>query len=191
MMPNPTGSPGFGQEFVNDISHNWGGRIFDELMKGVDYAEKLPYVQAGNAGAAGASFGGYMMNWFEGHTDRFKTIVSHDGVFNTISMAGSTKELWFSEWEFGGTYWESREIYDKWSPNDFVKNFKTPCLVIHGARDYRVDLSEGLQLFTALQRMGVESKLLRFPDEDHWVLKPQNSKLWYETILDWFDAHLK
>ena len=191
MMPNPTGSVGFGQDFINDITGNWGGRVYEELMKGADYAEKLPYVDQNRMGAAGGSFGGFMINWIEGHTDRFKALVSHSGVYNQISMYGSTEELWFPEWEFEGAPWENKALYEKWSPSNFVPNFKTPCLVIHGALDYRVPLSEGLQFFTALQKMGVDSKLLYFPDEGHWVLKQQNSKLWYNTILNWFDGYLK
>ena len=191
MMPNPTGSVGFGQDFINDISGDWGGKAFDELMKGVDFAGHLPYVDTNKMGAAGASYGGYMINWIEGHTDRFKALVSHDGVFNIVSFMGSTEELWFPFWEFKGPYWENRDLYEKWSPHNFVENFTTPCLVIHGGLDYRVDLSEGLQLFTALQQKGVQSKLLYFPDEGHWVLKHQNSQLWYNTIFDWFDEYLK
>lgn len=191
MMPNPTGSVGFGQSFINDVSKDWGGKVYEELMKGVDFASSLTYVDSNKMGAAGASFGGYMINWIEGHTDRFKALVSHDGVFNTVSFMGSTEELWFPFWDFGGPYWEKRDIYEKWSPHNYVDNFATPCLVIHGGLDYRVDLSEGLQLFTALQQKEIPSKFLFFPDEGHWVLKHQNSKLWYNTILDWFDSYLK
>jgi len=191
MMPNPTGSVGFGQDFINNISGDWGGKAYEELMKGVDFASQLSYVDASKMGAAGASYGGYMINWIEGHTDRFKALVSHDGVFNLVSFMGSTEELWFPFWEFKGPYWENRDLYEKWSPHNFVENFTTPCLVIHGGLDYRVDLSEGLQLFTALQQMDVPSKLLYLPDEGHWVLKHQNSQLWYNTILDWFDEYVK
>ncbi|MDY6821503.1 MAG: S9 family peptidase [Deferribacterota bacterium] len=191
MMPNPTGSVGFGQDFINDVSGDWGGKVYEDLMKGVDFATTLPYVDSSKMGAAGASFGGYMINWIEGHTNRFKALVSHDGVFNIVSFMGSTEELWFPFWEFGGPYWESRQTYEEWSPHNYVENFSTPCLVIHGGLDYRVDLSEGLQLFTALKQMDVPSKFLYFPDEGHWVLKQQNSKLWYNTILDWFDSYLK
>jgi dipeptidyl aminopeptidase/acylaminoacyl peptidase len=191
VMPNPTGSVGFGQKFIDDISEDWGGKVYEELMKGVDYASSLLYVDSSKLGAAGASFGGYMINWIEGHTDRFKALVSHDGIFNTISFVGSTEELWFPYHDFGGPFWESRDIYEKWSPHNSVDNFATPCLVIHGGLDYRVDLSEGLQLFTALQQKGVTSKFLYFPDEGHWVEKHQNSQLWYNSILDWFDNYLK
>jgi dipeptidyl aminopeptidase/acylaminoacyl peptidase len=153
------------------------------------------FVDKERIGAAGASYGGYMVNWIEGHnTDKrfqFKVLVSHDGVFNLASMYGATEELWFTDWEFKGTPWTNPEMYEKWSPHMFVKNFKTPMLVIHGELDYRVPIGEGLQLFTALQRMGVESKLLYFPDEGHWVLKPQNSEFWYNTVLGWLGKYLK
>jgi dipeptidyl aminopeptidase/acylaminoacyl peptidase len=184
-MPNPRGSTGFGQRFTDEISGDWGGKPFDDLMKGVDYTEKLPYVDATRKVAAGASYGGYMMNWFLGHTDRFKAIVSHAGVFNLTSMYGVTEELWFPEWDLGGTPWNNPEGYAKWSPHTYAKNFKTPTLVTHGEIDYRVPVGEGLQLFTTLQRQGVPSRLLVFPDEGHWINKPQNAALWYRTFLEW------
>jgi dipeptidyl aminopeptidase/acylaminoacyl peptidase len=184
-MPNPRGSTGFGQQFTDDISKDWGGKVYEDLMKGLDYAEKLPYVDATRKVAAGASYGGYMMNWFLGHTDRFKAIVSHAGVFNLTSMYGVTEELWFPEWEFGGTPWDNRETYEKWSPHMYAKNFKTPTLVTHGELDFRVPIGEAFQLFTTLQRQGVPSRLLYFPDEGHWINKPQNSALWYGTVLEW------
>jgi dipeptidyl aminopeptidase/acylaminoacyl peptidase len=141
--------------------------------------------------AMGASYGGYMANWVLGHTARFQCIVSHDGMFNTIAAYGDTEELWFPEWEFKGTPWTSKAIYDKWSPSNYVKNFKTPTLVVHSQLDYRLDVSEGFQLFTALQKMKVPSKMLYFPDEGHWILKPQNSQLWYRTVNDWVDQWVK
>lgn len=188
---NPRGSTGFGQQFTDDISSDWGGKVYEDIMKGVDYLANLPYIDAGRISAAGASYGGYMINWIEGHTDRFRCLVSHDGVYNTVSMYGSTEELWFPEWEFRGTPWTNPDLYVQWSPSNFVKHFKTPMLVIHGELDYRVPVAEGFQLFTALQRMNVASKLLYFPDEGHWVLKPQNSRLWYKTVLDWIDQYTK
>lgn len=191
LMPNPRGSTGFGQQFVEEISKDWGGRVYTDLMNGVDKFAALPYVDADRMGAAGASYGGYMIDWLLGHTNRFKAFVSHDGVYNLESMWGATEELWFPEWEFGGTPWEQPEQYEKWSPHRFAKNFTTPTLVVHGELDYRVPLDQGLQLFTALQRRGVPSKLLLFPDEGHWVLKPQNSKVWHETVLGWMDQWLK
>jgi dipeptidyl aminopeptidase/acylaminoacyl peptidase len=184
-MPNPRGSFGWGQAFTDDINKDWGGRAFEDIMRGTDFAEKLPYIEKGHTVAAGASFGGYMINWIAGHTDRFKALVSHDGDFDLVASYGATEELWFPEWELGGTFWDSPELYQKWSPSQFVKNFKTPTLVIHGEKDYRVPLSEGLSMFTALQRKGVPSRLLVFPDENHWVLKPANSVRWYKEVLDW------
>lgn len=191
LMPNPRGSSGFGQQFVEQISRDWAGRVYTDIMNGVDQLAALPYVDGSRLGAAGGSYGGYMVNWILGHSTRFKALVSHAGVFNLESMYGVTEELWFPEWEFGGPFWDNPEDYEKWSPHRFVKNFATPTLVAHGELDYRVPIGEGLQLFTALQRRGVPSRLLYFPDEGHWVLKPQNSKLWFQTVGDWFDRWLK
>jgi dipeptidyl aminopeptidase/acylaminoacyl peptidase len=132
-----------------------------------------------------------MANWMAGHTDRFKCFISHAGVFNLTSEFGVTEELWFPEWEFKGTPWANRESYEKWSPHHFAKNFKTPMLVIHGELDFRVPIGEGFQLFTYLQRQGVPSKMLYFPDEGHWITKPANSRLWYKTFLEWLDKYLK
>ncbi|MGA9902303.1 MAG: prolyl oligopeptidase family serine peptidase [Terriglobales bacterium] len=186
------GSPGYGQKFIDEINGDWGGAPFEDLMKGLDYAEKTyPFIDKNRECALGASYGGYMANWVLGHTDRFKCIVTHDGMFNTYSAWGTTEELWFNNWEFKGTPYSNPEMYDKWNPRNFARNFKTPTLVIHGQLDYRLDLSEGLQLFTTLQTMGVPSKMLYFPDEGHWVLKPQNSELWYKTVNDWVDQWTK
>jgi dipeptidyl aminopeptidase/acylaminoacyl peptidase len=138
--------------------------------------------------AAGGSFGGYMVDWILGHTNKFKALVSHAGVFDLRSEAGATEEIWFPKWEFGGMPWDSPETYNKWSPSLFVSEFKTPTLVIHGELDFRVPYTQGLQLFTALQLQKVPSKLLIYPDEGHWVLKPQNSLLWYKTFIDWIDT---
>ena len=184
-MPNPRGSVGWGQEFIDDINGDWGGRAYEDVMKGTDFAEALPYVEKGRTTAAGASYGGYMVNWIAGHTDRYKALVSHDGVFDLVSMYGGTEELWFVDWEFRGPYWENPEMYTRWTPSAHVKNFKTPTLVIHGEQDHRVPLEQGLQMFTALQRKGVPSRLIVFPDENHWVLKPLNSIRWYEEVLGW------
>jgi dipeptidyl aminopeptidase/acylaminoacyl peptidase len=186
IMINFHGSTGYGQKFIDAINGDWGGAPFEDLMKGLDYAEKTyPFIDKDRECALGASYGGYMANWILGHTDRFKCIVSHDGMFNTESSWGTTEELWFNEWEFKGTPWTNRELYRKWSPHLSATSFKTPTLVVHGQLDYRLDVSEGLQLFTTLQRLGVPSKMLYFPDEGHWVLKPQNSQLWYKTVNDW------
>jgi dipeptidyl aminopeptidase/acylaminoacyl peptidase len=185
VMPNPRGSTGYGQKFIDDINGDWGGKPFDDIMAVVDYAASLKYVDPDRMAAAGASYGGYMVDWLLGHTTRFKALVSHDGVFDLRSMAASTEELWFPAWEFKGMPWDNPDMYARWSPSYFVKDFKTPTLVVHGEQDYRVPLDQGLQLFTALQTQKVPSKLLVFPDEGHWVLKPQNSLLWYKQVLDW------
>jgi dipeptidyl aminopeptidase/acylaminoacyl peptidase len=191
MMPNPRGSTSFGQQFIDDIRDDWGGKVYEDLMKGVDYAVSLGYVDPNRMAAAGGSYGGYMANWMAGHTDRFKCLISHAGVFNLTSEYGVTEELWFDEWEFKGTPWTNRESFEKWSPHHFAKNFKTPMLVIHGELDFRVPIGEGFQLFTYLQRLGVPSKMLYFPDEGHWILKPANSQLWYKTFLEWLGKYLQ
>ncbi len=194
MSPNPRGSTGFGQQFLNEISNDWGGKVFEDLMKGVEYAEKLPYVDANKMAAAGASYGGYMMNWFATQTGKFKTLITHASIWNFYSMYGTTEEVWFDEWEHGGTPWDAPEAYDKFSPHKHAKNmlkYKTPMLVVHNELDYRVPVTEGMQLFTTLQRMGIESKFLYFPDEGHGVLKPQNSELWHKTVFEWLAKYLK
>ncbi|MBZ5495020.1 MAG: S9 family peptidase [Acidobacteriia bacterium] len=188
---NPHGSTGFGQKFTDEISGDWGGKVYLDLMRGADYLTKLPYIDAARVAAAGASYGGYMINWIEGHSERFRCLVSHDGVYNAASMFGSTEELWFPLWDFQGTPWNNPALYEKWSPSSYVKNFKTPMLVIHGELDYRVPVTQGFELFTALQLMKVPSKFLYFPDEGHWVLKPQNSRLWWKTVQDWIDQWTK
>jgi dipeptidyl aminopeptidase/acylaminoacyl peptidase len=188
VMINFHGSTGYGQKFTDSISGDWGGKPYVDLMKGLDYVEKTyPFIDKNREAALGASYGGYMANWLLGHTDRFKCIVSHDGTFNTESAYGTTEELWFPEWEFKGPPWKQRELYRKFSPHLFADKFKTPTLVVHGQLDYRLDVSEGFQLFTTLQRSKIPSKMLYFPDEGHWVLKPQNSRLWYKTVNDWVD----
>ncbi|HVR70526.1 MAG TPA: S9 family peptidase [Vicinamibacteria bacterium] len=189
-MPNPRGSIGWGQEFVDDVSADWGGRAYEDVLRGTDFAESLPYVERGRTAAAGASYGGYLVNWIAGHTDRYRALVSHDGVFDLTSMYGATEELWFVEWEFKGPFWEHPEAYARWSPSAHVRNFKTPTLVIHGEQDHRVPLEQGLGLFTALQRRGVPSRLVVFPDEGHWVLKPANSVRWYEEVIGWLGKWL-
>jgi len=191
VMPNPRGSIGYGQKFTDDINQDWGGKPFDDLMAVTDYVEKLPYVDADRMAAAGGSYGGYMIDWMLGHTTRFKCFVSHAGVYDLREEAQSTEELWFPMWEFGGMPWDNPEVYDKWSPSHFVKEFQTPTLVIHGELDFRIPYSQALELYTALQMRRVPSELLIFPDEGHWVLKPQNSALWYKTFLDWVDNWTK
>lgn len=190
VAPNPRGSTGYGQKFTDEISQDWGGKVYIDLMNSYDYAvENFNFIDKNNTFAAGASYGGYMINWIEGHTDRFNALVCHAGVFNLESMYGATEELWFPEWEFGGAPWENRKLYQKWSPHMFVENFKTPMLVVHGAYDFRVPFGQAMELFTSLQKMNVESKLLYFPDETHFVTKPQNAKLWWNTIYNWFEKY--
>ncbi|MDP9268161.1 MAG: S9 family peptidase [Acidobacteriota bacterium] len=195
VMVNPRGSTGYGQAFIDDINGDWGGKAYQDLMLGLDYVQaKYPYIDKTRTCAMGASFGGYMVNWMQGHTNRFQCVVSHDGIFNTESAYGTTEELWFPEWEFKGTPWTSRLLYRKWSPHNYAAEIgrnRMPTLVIHGQLDYRLDVSQGFDLFTTLQRLKVPSKMLYFPDEGHWVLKPQNSQLWYETVNGWVDQYLK
>jgi dipeptidyl aminopeptidase/acylaminoacyl peptidase len=193
VAPNPRGSTGFGQKFVDEITQDWGGKVMGDLNAVFDAAVKLPYVDASRQGIAGASYGGYAVDWLIGHTNRFKAAVSHDGVFNLDSMGLSTEELWFSEWEAGGPPWTAvaRENVAKWSPHLWAENIKTPTLVITNELDYRVPVDQGLQLFTALRRNGVPSRALVFPDEGHWVLKPLNSKRWHEEVFDWLKTYLK
>jgi dipeptidyl aminopeptidase/acylaminoacyl peptidase len=184
-LPNPRGSTGFGQKYTDEISGDWGGRCYEDLMKGLELLESKPFIDRDRMFAAGASFGGYMMNWFQGQTDKFKTLVTHCGVYNFDSMYATTEEVWFDEWEHGGPPWVNRESYEKYSPHRFAQNFKTPMLIIHNDLDFRVPVSEGLQLFTTLQRRGVPSKLINFPDEGHWVNKPANRKFWHDEIFAW------
>jgi dipeptidyl aminopeptidase/acylaminoacyl peptidase len=198
VMINPRGSTGYGQTFVDGVNGNWGGKPFTDLMAGLDYAEQhYSFINKNREAALGASYGGFMANWILGHTDRFRCIVSHDGMFNPESAYGSTEELWFNEWEFKGKPWDyygkpdAENPFRKWSPAMSAKNFKTPTLVIHSQLDYRLDVAEGFQLFDTLQRLQVPSKMLYFPDEGHWVLKPQNSQLWYKTVNDWVDQWTK
>ncbi|PID62539.1 MAG: dipeptidyl aminopeptidase [Ignavibacteriae bacterium] len=192
VAPNPRGSTGYGQKFTDDISKDWGGKVYTDLMNSYDYAvNNISYIDKNNTFASGASYGGYMINWIEGHTDRFNALICHAGVFNLTSMYGTTEELWFPEWENGGTPWENRAAYEKWSPHMYVENFKTPMLVIHGAYDFRVPFGQAMELFTTLQKMGVESKMLYFPDETHFVVKPQNARLWWNTIYNWLGQHIK
>ncbi|MFO7527017.1 MAG: S9 family peptidase, partial [Ignavibacteriaceae bacterium] len=192
VAPNPRGSTGYGQKFTDEISGDWGGKVYTDLMNAYDYAvDNFSFIDGNNTFAAGASYGGYMINWIAGHNDKFNALVSHAGVFNLESMYGTTEELWFPEWEYGGTPWKKREVYEKWSPHRYIHNAKTPVLVVHGAFDFRVPEEQAFQLFNSLQRLGVESKFLYFPDETHFVAKPQNSRLWWETVYGWFNKYLK
>jgi len=186
---NPRGSTGWGQKFVDEISGDWGGKAFDDLMRQADDLASMPYVDRERIAAAGASYGGYMVDWIAGHTDRFRCLISHDGVFETNSAGIETEELWFSKWEFGGWPWNS-PIYEKWNPMRSADKFRTPTLVVTSERDYRVPFGQGLQFFSALQIQKVPSKLLMFPDEGHWVLKPGNSSLWHAVVMDWLHQWL-
>jgi dipeptidyl aminopeptidase/acylaminoacyl peptidase len=185
------GSPGYGQAFTDSISQHWGDRPFEDLKKGLAAAlQKFPWLDGKRACSLGASYGGFMQNWIAGNwPDGFRCLVNHDGIFDTRSMYYSTEELWFTEWENGGPYHQVPEIHERFNPAHHVKNWRTPMLVIHGEQDFRVPDTQGISTFTALQRMGIESRLLYFPDENHWVLKPNNSIQWYGTVLDWLDAH--
>ena len=187
------GSTGYGQAFTDSISRDWGGKPLVDLQKGLAAAlERYSWLDGERVCALGASYGGFMMNWIEGNwPDRFRCIVSHDGVFEQRMMYYSTEELWFPEWEMGGTYYEAPELYEKFNPASFVTRWRTPMLVIHGEQDFRIPYSQGLGVFTALQRRGIESRLLVFPNENHWVLKPADSVQWHHAVFDWLDAHLK
>ena len=189
VMPNPHGSTGYGQSFTDAVNGDWGGKAYDDIMATADYVSTLPYADRERIVAAGASYGGYMINWILGHTDRFKALVSHAGVFDLRSEALTTEELWFPKWEFQGMPWQSPALYEKWSPSTYIKNFKTPTLVTHGELDYRVPIGQGQQLFTALQEMKVPSKLIQFPDEGHWIQKPQNSEFWYHSVIEWLNLY--
>lgn len=191
VMPNPHGSIGYGQAFTDAVNSDWGGRAYQAIMATVNAVSGLPYVDANRMTAAGGSYGGYMIDWILGHTSIFKALVSHAGVYDLVSEAGSTEELWFPKWEFHGFPWENPAMYDQWSPSTYVKQFKTPTLVTHGELDYRVPIGQGQALFTALQEMNVPSKLVQFPDEGHWILKPQNSQFWYQTVIDWLNQYTK
>jgi dipeptidyl aminopeptidase/acylaminoacyl peptidase len=205
VMVNPRGSTGYGQAFIDGVNGDWGGKPYVDLMKGLDYAEQhYPFIDKTRECALGASYGGYMANWILTHTNRFACIVTHDGMFNPQSAYGTTEELWFNEWEFRmpsskepGQPWGyfdkpvAMDPFRKWSPMLSIRNARTPTLVVHSQRDYRLDVSEGFQLFTALQRLNVPSRMLYFPDEGHWVLKPQNSRLWYREVNDWCDRWTK
>jgi dipeptidyl aminopeptidase/acylaminoacyl peptidase len=195
VMVNPRGSTSYGQKFTADISRDWGGKVYDDLMKGLDAAiAKYPFIDSARVGAAGGSYGGYMIDWIATHTDRFKCLISHAGPYDLVSEYGATEELWFPDWEFGGAPWSHPELYKKWSPDEYagaLGKYKTPTLVVGGELDFRVPYNQDLEFFTALQVQGVPSKLVIFPDEGHWVLKPQNSQLWYATFLDWLARYLR
>jgi dipeptidyl aminopeptidase/acylaminoacyl peptidase len=187
------GSTGYGQAFTDAIRNHWGDRPFEDLQKGLASAlEKNPWLDGDRVCALGASYGGYMTNWIAGHwPDRFRCLVTHDGIFDQRMMYYATEELWFPEWEQGGPYWQNPEGHEAFNPALAVERWKTPMLVVHGGLDYRIPVTQGLAAFTALQRRGIPSRFLYFPDENHWVLKPANSILWHDTVLSWLDRWLK
>jgi dipeptidyl aminopeptidase/acylaminoacyl peptidase len=194
LMINRRGSTGYGQKFTDEITNDWGGKAYVDVMNGVDFVlKKYSYVDGSRMAAAGGSYGGYMANWIATHTGRFKAIISHAGIFDKNSMY-ATEELWFEEHDMQGTPWTNPESYRKWAPMTYAAElgkFKTPTLVIDGELDYRVPYTQSLEFFNTLQRQDVQSKLVIFPDEGHWVLKPQNSRFWYKTFLDWLATYLK
>ncbi len=194
VLINPRGSRGYGQRFTDEVSRDWGGAPYVDLMNGLDAALlRVPWLDGARAAAVGGSYGGYMVNWIAGHNGRFKALVSHAGVFDLEAMFGATDELWFTEWEFGAPYWDPLAMatqYRTWSPHLSVKDFRTPTLVLAGEQDYRVPYTESLSLFTALQRQGVVSRLVVFPDEGHWILKPRNQQLWWSEVLGWLGRWL-
>jgi dipeptidyl aminopeptidase/acylaminoacyl peptidase len=187
------GSTGYGQAFTDSIRGDWGGKPLEDLQKGLAAAlQRYPWMDGNRVAALGASYGGYMINWIAGRwPDQFRCLVNHDGNLDERLAYFDTEELWFPEWDHVGTPWDNPEGYEKHNPINYVKNWKTPMLVIHGALDFRVVETQGMSTFTALQRRGIPSKFLYFPDENHWVLKPQNSILWHETVLGWLDQWLK
>lgn len=192
---NPRGSTGYGQKFVSEISKDWGGKVYTDLMNGLDAAlARNAWLDSTRMGAAGGSFGGYMTNWIEGHTNRFKALFTHAGVFNLENMYGATEEIWFPDWEYGGPYWDKTAMdtqYRVWSPHVYAANFHTPMLIVAGELDFRVPYYEGVSMFTALQRQSIPSRLIIFPDEGHWIGKPQNQKLWWSEALGWFEKYLR
>lgn len=191
VAPNFHGSSSYGSAFQDAIRGDWGGAPYEDVMKALDHVVKLPYVDGKRVCAAGASYGGYLINWTATKTDRFRCFISHDGVFNLTSKASSTEELWFPEWEFKGTPWENRALYERFSPHRHAEKIKTPMLVIHGEQDMRIAVEEALQLFNTLRRRNVPARLLVFPDEGHFVQKAQNAELWWKTMHEWLAKHLK
>ena len=201
VMINPHGSSGMGIKFQNAVRYNWGGWPFEDIMKGLDYVlNNYNYIDPNRVGACGASYGGYMINWIQGHNDekKFKCLVTHDGVFSTITMFYATEEMWFpmSEYcprdEWGCKPYEEgyRKGFEEYNPEYFADHWNTPHLIIHGSKDYRIPITEGISAFTTLQIRGVPSKFLHFPNENHWVLKPMNSIKWYFEVLGWLDKYL-
>jgi dipeptidyl aminopeptidase/acylaminoacyl peptidase len=187
------GSTGYGQDFTDAINGDWGGAPYEDLMKGLDAAlKKYPFLYYKKMGALGASYGGYMINWIAGQSpDRFRALICHDGNLDERMAYFNTEELWFPEWEHKGTPWENPSYYTKHNPIDHVAKWKTPMLIIHGANDYRVVDTQGIGTFTALQRRGIPSRFLYFPDENHWVIRPANSIQWHDAVIEWLDKWVK
>jgi dipeptidyl aminopeptidase/acylaminoacyl peptidase len=187
------GSTGYGQAFTDSITDDWGGKPLVDLQRGLATAlDTYSWIDGTRACALGASYGGYMINWIAGNwPDGFRCLVNHDGTFDQRMMYYATEELWFPEWEHAGPYWENPDAHERHNPANHVAKWKTPMLVIHGALDFRIPESQGLATFTALQRQGIPSRFLYFPDENHWVLKPSNSVLWHDTVLEWLDRWLQ
>ena len=188
-FPNPHGSTGYGQKFTAEISGDWGGKVFEDLMKVTDALEKLPYVDKNRVGAMGWSYGGYMMDWFQAKTKRFKCLASMMGVYDLKSFWGSTEELWFPNWDLKGQPWNSDD-YTKWSPSSYVRNFSTPTLIITGQKDFRVPYTQSIQYFTTLQTLGIDSRLIIFKNDGHWPNFVKSMPLYYDAHLDWFHKYL-
>jgi len=187
------GSTGYGQAFTDSIGDDWGGKPLEDLKRGLAAAlERYPFLDGERVCALGASYGGYMINWIAGQwPERFRCLVDHDGLFDNRMMYYSTEELWFPEWDHRGTYYENPDGHEKHNPARFVERWRTPMLVVHGGLDYRVPQTQGFATFTALQRRGIPSRLLYFPDENHFVQRPSNSVKWHEEVLGWLDRWLK
>ena len=183
-------TPGYGKDFVDAVSRNWGGSPYIDIMKGTDYLIGLGYIDEDRMAAGGGSYGGYMVDWICGQTDRFKALISHSGVYDLESMYGATEELWFPEWELNGLFWENPELYEKWSPHKYAANFKTPTLILHGQLDYRVPVTQSMEFFTALRRQGVPARFVYYPDENHWILRTGNQMHWYQEFLDWIEKYV-
>jgi dipeptidyl aminopeptidase/acylaminoacyl peptidase len=192
VAPNRRGVPSFGQAWKEQISGDWGGQAMQDLLSAIDAVAAEPYVDEARLGAIGASFGGYSVYWLAGnHEGRFRTLVAHAGVFNLESMYGATEEMFFVNFDLGGAYWDRPDSYERFSPHRFVQNWDTPILVIHGEKDFRVPIGEGMQAFTAAQLNGIESRFLYFPEEGHWILTPQNGILWHRVFFDWLGRYLQ
>ncbi len=192
VAPNRRGVPSFGQEWKEQISGDWGGQAMQDLLSSIDHVAAEPYVDETRLGAIGASYGGYSVYWLAGnHDGRFRTFVAHAGVFNLESMYGATEEIFFVNFDLGGPYWENPAGYEQFSPHRFVQNWDTPILVIHGEKDFRVPITEGMQAFTSAQLKGIESRFLYFPKEGHWILSPQNGILWHRVFFDWLGRYLQ